>query len=252
VERARTPARALVLGTSPATARALVELGVDRVELVTPAAPVLAATRAARGETGAAPFEITIGSERGSLAASAPCDIVLSKLDDFWLGLARGAFHREFYALVRSRLAPGGVFVQAIALDAVGIREIESIVASLARELPQVSLRIHDRYLVLLATVDAQAEVPEPSAVARMQPWQVERWLAFRAPAESSDRAGTLDFRVPNYRVAGDISEATASALVALASGRPAMSRAPGAAGDPAPIQRPATHQPAPASRIPG
>jgi len=254
VENARTPGRALVLGTSPAAARALVGLGVRRVEMVTPSAAVLAATLAAEGDSSdaAAVFETKIGSERGSLASGGPYDVVLSKLDDFWLGLAHGSFNREFYALIRKRLAPGGVFVQTISLDAVGIREVGTIVASLARELPRVSLRILGRHLVLLATIEPQAEVFEPAAVARMQPWQVERWLAFAAPAESSDRAGTFAFRVPNYRVAGDISAATASALVALASGRAASLPVPAAPTGGSPVQRPATHQPAAASRIPG
>jgi len=248
VENARTPRRALVLGTSPAAARALVGLGVRRVEMVTPSAAVLAATLAAEGEASGVPavFETEIGSEGG------PYDVVLSKLDDFWLGLARGSFNREFYALIRTRLAPGGVFVQTISLDAVGIREVGTIVASLARELPRVSLRILGRHLVLLATIEPQKEGFEPAAVARMQPWQVERWLAFTAPAESSDRASSLSFRVPNYRVAGDISAATASALVALASGRAASLPVPAAPTGGSPVQRPATHQPAAASRIPG
>lgn len=252
VANARTPGRALVLGTSPAAARALAGLGVRRVEMVTPSAAVLAATLAAEGEAAGAPtdFETAIGSERGSLAAGGPYDVVLSKLDDFWLGLARGSFSREFYALVRTRMAPGGVFVQTISLDAVGIREVGTIVASLARELPRVSLRVLGRDLVLLATVDPQAETYEPAAIGRMQPWQVERWLAFAAPAESSDRAGSLEFRVPNYRVAGDISAATASSLVALATGR-APSQ-PASAGGGSPVQRPATHQAAAASRNPG
>jgi hypothetical protein len=254
VENARTPRRALVLGTSPAAARALVGLGVRRVEMVTPSAAVLAATLAAEGEVSGVPavFETEIGSERGSLAAGGPYDVVLSKLDDFWLGLARGSFNREFYALIRTRLAPGGVFVQTISLDAVGIREVGTIVASLARELPRVSLRILGRHLVLLATIEPQKEGFEPAAVARMQPWQVERWLAFAAPTESSDRASSLSFRVPNYRVAGDISAATASALVALASGRAASLPVPAAPTGGSPVQRPATHQPAAASRIPG
>ena len=67
-------------------------------------------------------------------------DLVTIELNSVWFAGATSLYSREFYRLVRERLAPGGVLVQWIQLHHIAPEEVLSVMATLQAELPWVSL----------------------------------------------------------------------------------------------------------------
>jgi len=67
-------------------------------------------------------------------------DLVTIELNSVWFSGATSLYSREFYRLVRERLAPGGVLVQWIQLHHIAPEEVLSVMATLQAELPWVSL----------------------------------------------------------------------------------------------------------------
>ncbi len=66
-------------------------------------------------------------------------DLITIEISSVWFAGATNLFSREFYALVRSRLKPGGVFQQWLQLHHISRKEIETVLVSLRNELPKVS-----------------------------------------------------------------------------------------------------------------
>jgi spermidine synthase len=89
-------------------------------------------------------------------------DLVTIELNSVWFAGATSLYSREFYRLVRERLAPGGILVQWIQLHHIAPEEVLSVMATLQAELPWVSLwQIGGQGLFLAAAepLEPQAEV---------------------------------------------------------------------------------------------
>ncbi len=67
-------------------------------------------------------------------------DLVSMELSSIWFAGAASLYSREFYHLVRERLAPGGVFQQWVQLHHVERRDFATVVATLRSEFSHVAL----------------------------------------------------------------------------------------------------------------
>jgi membrane-associated phospholipid phosphatase len=241
--------RALVLGASPALAQALADAGVADIEVVEPSLAALDLAKPPHGlggKTAAVGASIPTNA-RVWLRSAQPADLVISRVHDYWLGLSRGELTREFYALVRARLDGNGAFVQAIDLDALGPRELPSIVAAIAVEFRSVTLWIAGGNLLVLALPEARSgarESPASLGPPLLSPELSALWLAAEGPEVSSDRSGSLELGSRNYRLLGSLAEKTPAALRASIARRmlPPGAELPtpsGAPASPAPLAVP-------------
>jgi spermidine synthase len=111
---------ALVIGLgSGVTAGAVATHPVERVDVVEIEAAVVEAAQffrhESRGVLGDRRVRLAIGDARNYLlAADRRWDVIVSEPSNPWIGGVATLFSEEFYALARSRLAPGGVMVQWI------------------------------------------------------------------------------------------------------------------------------------------
>jgi spermidine synthase len=67
-------------------------------------------------------------------------DLIGMELSSIWFAGASSLYSREFYGLVRQRLAPGGVFQQWVQLHHVYRRDFATVVATLRSEFKHVAL----------------------------------------------------------------------------------------------------------------
>jgi spermidine synthase len=74
------------------------------------------------------------------LLSRAAYDLVSIELSTIWFAGAGDLYNREFYALVRERLAPGGVLQQWVQLHHLTRRDLAVILQSMRAELPHVAL----------------------------------------------------------------------------------------------------------------
>jgi len=141
-------------------------------------------------------------------------DLITIELNSVWFAGATSLYSREFYRLVRERLAPGGLLVQWIQLHHIAPEEVLSVLATLHAELPYVSLwQIGGQGLFLAAE--------QPFA---LEPGVVESLDASPALAASvalvEQRHGELGPLLQHTRVLS-ASELTARSERATAAGVP-------------------------------
>lgn len=88
--------------------------------------------------------EIVINDGRNHLLRADPgtYDLIISEPSNPYLSGVANLFTREFWALGRSRLAPGGVFAQWIQLYGMGPDELRGLLATFAEIFPSVSLYV--------------------------------------------------------------------------------------------------------------
>jgi len=67
-------------------------------------------------------------------------DLIGMELSSIWFAGASSLYSREFYALVRSRLEPGGVFQQWVQLHHVYRRDLATVIGTLRSEFAHVAL----------------------------------------------------------------------------------------------------------------
>ena len=183
---APAPGRALVIGAgSGHTASVLARLGFARVDIAELSPAHLAAARAEfshiNGDLFARP-NVAVHLEDGrNLLLRAPrlYDVIQIEITSLWFAGATNLYSREFYALARSRLAPGGALVQWVQLHHLGPREIATVLATARAEFPNVSLWRVGHQACLVATVEP------PRANAEL--WH--RWLL--EPSLAAERAAT-------------------------------------------------------------
>ena len=83
-------------------------------------------------------------------------DLVISEPSNPWIAGIATLFTNEFYAAVRQRLAPGGIFVQWVQAYSLAPDDLSMIVATLAPHFPEVTLwRGEAPDLLLLGRMDA-------------------------------------------------------------------------------------------------
>lgn len=178
--------RALVIGAgSGQTAAIVAQLGFAHVDIAELSPAHLAAARAEFAHLHHGVFDrsnVTVHLEDGRnflLRTRAPYDVIQIEITSLWFAGATNLYSREFYALARSRLAPGGALVQWIQLHHLAPREIATILATARAEFPHVAVWRAGAQACLVATA-------EPPRLNR-DVWR--RWLT--DPALATARAAT-------------------------------------------------------------
>jgi spermidine synthase len=78
-------------------------------------------------------------------------DLISMELSSIWFAGAGALYNREFYALAKSRLAPGGIFQQWVQLHHIYPVDLASIFASIRAVFPHVALYMAGNQGVLVA-----------------------------------------------------------------------------------------------------
>ena len=157
------PRRVLIVGfgsgmTVSAVARYPDVERIDCVEIepaVMRAAPYLESLN--RGVLNDPRVHVIFDDARNFLLTSADkYDLVISEPSNPWIAGIATLFTNEFYAAVRQRLAPGGIFVQWVQAYSLAPDDLRMIVATLAPHFPEVTLwRGEAPDLLLLGRMDA-------------------------------------------------------------------------------------------------
>jgi predicted membrane-bound spermidine synthase len=219
---------ALVIGlASGVTVGALARHGLDRIDVIEIEPAVVAASRMFDDLSGRplrdARVNVTIGDGRRYLRmVAARYDMIVSEPSNPWLSMSARLFTREFFELVRSRLAPGGVLAQWIPLYGLSPPQFRALLRTLLDVFPNVSLfRVAKGDLVAIAganplsvdpgTVDDLFKGPSREGLARIgvsSPAQLlALWVADGQGMQSvigrgeinTDDNGLLEFGSPWY-----------------------------------------------------
>jgi len=139
--------RALVIGIGTGCTLGVVgNAGFDEVVGVDLSRDIVEAARAHFGSVNARIFEtnkvkVEITDGRNYLLLDGrPWDLVSLEISSIWFAGAADLYNREFYQLVRRRLAPGGVLQQWIQLHHLTRRDAAIILQTMRTELPHVAL----------------------------------------------------------------------------------------------------------------
>jgi tetratricopeptide (TPR) repeat protein len=117
-------------------------------------------------------------------------DLIISEPSNPWIAGIATLFTNEFYAAVRKRLAPGGIFVQWVQAYSLALDDLRMIVATLVPHFPEVTLwRGEAPDLLLLGRVDAA-------------PFQFRRLRALWRNAELRKDFQSVDVHQPEGLVA--------------------------------------------------
>ncbi|MBX7102243.1 MAG: spermidine synthase, partial [Myxococcaceae bacterium] len=172
-------------------------------------------------------------------------DVIGLELSSIWFAGAADLYHRDFYALAKAHLAPGGVVQQWVQLHHLRRESLAVILASVRAELPHVLLLEHGGQGIILASeapltvnvahLDALGEKLsgtrtleglEGGELLSMLSWVVldeagVAALAAEAPRVSTDDNLDLEYATPKGNAE---AQASAAALVAqLRQARPAV-----------------------------
>ena len=166
---ARPEARSmLVVGFGAGTALEAVSKTLERIDVIELEPQVIAANRLMQASRRVDPLSdprvhVHFNDARGALVLTErQYDAVVSQPSHPWTAGASHLYTREFFALVRERLAPGGVFVQWIELNYVDEPLFRSLVATLLDVFPNVRVyRPVYRSGVLFLSSDAPLPVEE-------------------------------------------------------------------------------------------
>ncbi|MBI3886461.1 MAG: fused MFS/spermidine synthase [Opitutae bacterium] len=139
--------RALVIGCgSGQTAALIARLGFAQVDLAELSPAHLAAARQEFAHINAGVLDrpnVAVHVEDGRnflLRTRARYDVIQIEVSSVWFAGATNLYSREFYALARDRLAPGGVLVQWVQLHHLTPRELAVIFATAQAEFPSVAV----------------------------------------------------------------------------------------------------------------
>lgn len=222
---------ALVIGCgSGQTASIIARLGFRHVDLVELSPAHLAAAR-----TEFAPINVhlldrpnvSVHVEDGRnflLRSRQRYDAIQIELTSVWFAGATNLYSREFYALARAHLSPGGVLAQWIQLHHLTPRELASVFATARAVFPFVSLWRAGHQACLLASVVPQdlnptiwrkwrwspelfdervitgLGTPEQFAATELTtPRQLDALLAHMSPVINTDANRWLEFQTPKY-----------------------------------------------------
>lgn len=180
---------ALVIGlASGVTVGALAEHPLERIEVVEIEPAVIEASRAFDSLSGAPlrdhRVKITVADGRRYLRSNDQrFDVIVSEPSNPWLSMSARLFTREFFDLVRSRLAPRGVLVQWVPLYGLSTSQFQTLLRTLMDVFPNISLfRVAEGDLVAIAAMD-----PAPVRAAALDQ------LFEGACRAALERAGMLD-----------------------------------------------------------
>jgi spermidine synthase len=154
-------------------------------------------------------------------------DLVAIELTSVWFAGAANIYSHEFYELAKRRLRPDGIVQQWLQLHHISPREVESIIGTLHRTFPYVSLWVYGGQGIVLGSLKPFLMEPgaEQGAVALLgkrahgdlglarQEYgrflaanlltspDVDRLLRAHAPMVSTDWNRWLEFSTPRYNV---------------------------------------------------
>ncbi len=137
---------ALVIGlASGVTVGALAQYPLQQIDVVEIEPAVVDASRAFDHVSGAPlrdpRVSLTIGDGRRYLrATSRRYDVIVSEPSNPWLSMSARLFTREFFEMARDRLVAQGVLVQWIPLYGLSTRQFESLLRTLLRIFPHLSV----------------------------------------------------------------------------------------------------------------
>jgi spermidine synthase len=139
---ARSTDRVLVIGLgSGATAGSVLRYPVQRVDVVELERAVILASRHFEPENGSPLNDprVRVWPEDGRnflLLSPDRYDVVVSQPSLPWVAGAATLFTEEFFAIVASKLQPGGVFGQWVTADAMGQEDLRAVLAAFERSFP--------------------------------------------------------------------------------------------------------------------
>ena len=151
----------LVVGLGGGTALESVPSSVASVDVIELEPEILSANQLIASERAIDPLadprvHVHLGDARGALQLTGKhYDAIVSQPSHPWTAGASHLYTREFFSLVRSRLAPGGVFVQWIGLKFVDEALLRSVLATLVDVFAHVELYQPHPGGVLFAASDA-------------------------------------------------------------------------------------------------
>ena len=80
------------------------------------------------------------------------CDLISMEISSIWFAGSTNLYSREFYEIVRSRLAPQGIFQQWLQIHHIGFAELGSVLASVRSVLPDVGLWVFGGQGIIVAS----------------------------------------------------------------------------------------------------
>jgi spermidine synthase len=174
----REPGEALVIGLGSGQSAAVVEgMGFRHIDIAEISAGIVRATGAFFSHINGGILtnpRVDLHQDDGRnylLLSRRRYDLVTMEISNVWFAGATSLYSREFYALARQRLKPGGMMQQWVQLHHISPVEVGSILATMHAVFPYVSLWLQGGQGILVGSVEPQ----------RLQPWVVER-LAERNP----------------------------------------------------------------------
>lgn len=257
------PNRALVIGLGTGnTARAVAALGFARRDVVEIAPGIVDAARHEFGSINGGIIDspgtrVSIEDGRNFLLLHrGRYDLITMEISSVWFAGSTNLYSREFYALARANLAPGGVLQQWIQLHHLGTRELASVIATARAVFPVVSVWVIGGQGIIVASDVPQ--VIQATPLLRLErdcvalgwrpeelagryvgllagrilaPGDTDRLVAALAPPVNTDRNRFLEYATPRYNLSRvDWGRVNGTVLAAFA-GSPVLPAAPGLAG---------------------
>jgi spermidine synthase len=115
-------------------------------------------------------------------------DIIGIEISSIWFAGAANLYSREFYALSRARLAPGGVLQQWVQFHHTRRRELATVLATVRSVFPHVALYAHGNQGIIVAGDAPLVMSPARTALLAARP----EIAALLGGAQLSDLAGDL------------------------------------------------------------
>lgn len=156
----------LVIGLGGAVTLELLPERYDQVDVIELEPEVLESNQAIASLRANDPLsdpriEVHLGDARGTLQlASREFGGIVSQPSHPWTAGASHLYTREFFSLVRSRLAPDGVFVQWIGIRFLDEALLRSVLAALLEAFPHVELFLPRPYGLLFVASEQPIDVP--------------------------------------------------------------------------------------------
>ena len=152
-------------------------------------------------------------------------DLITMEISSIWFAGATNLYSRDYYAIAKKRLAPGGVLQQWIQLHHIGLAELMSVIATVREEFPHVSFWVfggqgiivasHQPQVLRQAGVSAaenllrtQNQIPQGTitidgllASRLLAPPDVDRLVTSFETAINTDRSRYLEYATPRYNL---------------------------------------------------
>ena len=181
----------LVIGLGAGSALEAIPRTVERIDVIELEPTVIEANRFLEGRRAVDPLadprvHLFTNDARGALVLSnTRYDAVVSQPSHPWTAGAAHLYTREFFALVRDHLAPGGVFVQWIELDLVDAALLRSLAGTLQAVFPSVRVyRPVSRIGVLFLASDQPLSVESVAAEAIAASPKEFQWASVQTPED--------------------------------------------------------------------